>query len=333
MSDLKSHHLKWIEEYALKSGFLEVKPVTLEKDPNFEVYKNWIQQGHHKPLKYLEKNLDKRENPKRLGSQLHSALVFLYPYPKEFQSRYISKYAWGKDYHFQIKSKLQKLSKDFQSEWNNLNEEKVCVDTVPLLERSLAQRAGLGWIGKNGCLLSRKHGSFFFISCWLISLTLDTPQQKSHFHCGSCTRCIEACPTDAFLEPGLLEIELCLSTQTIENRKEIPPQFHPHLKENVFGCDICQDVCPWNRKRMYKAEHESLPSLKNLLEMEEPHFRDFFRDTPMTRPGWAGLKRNFLIAASHDSTIPNKTFEIYLKHNNPLLQQTAQQILNTKRNK
>jgi epoxyqueuosine reductase len=335
VSRLTEKIFNWINTEALKLGFLECAPLILEKDSNYESYNNWVNNEHHQPLDYLNKNLDKREYPAKLGHNLNSAIVFLHPYPIKWRSKYIAKYASGDDYHYILREKLNGLSQNFSKQWGLLDDEKICVDTIPILERSLAQKSGLGWIGKNGCLISRKHGSFTLLSVWLISLEytafIKNSDFKNNFHCGSCTRCMDACPTDAFIEPGKLNVQDCLSTQTIENRKSIQDKYFKAIKTTAFGCDICQDVCPWNRKQFIDRYDEYLPPLAKLLLMEDNEFRSYFRKTPLIRPGWAGLKRNFLILASNDPTIPKSTFQKYTMHENEIISQTAIKILASKK--
>lgn len=328
MSSLTIENEAWILDKSIELGFLECKAIPLIDDPNYEAYEEWVIKGHHEPLKYLNKNLDKRKNPANLGKSLKTAIVFLHPYPKSFSSEYIAKYALGKDYHYFIKEKLKNLSSLFQHEIKTLVEEKFCVDSVPILERSLAQRSGLGWVGKNGCLISRKHGSFFLISVWLISLEIENyTEPQPFFHCGKCTRCIDACPTDAFLTPGFLDTHKCLSTQTIENRKQIPFEFYKKIDTYAFGCDICQDVCPWNRKHNNFINDDKLPDVITLLKLTEPEFRAYFKDTALMRPGWAGLKRNLLIFAANTTHAPKELFLNYKEHDNTLIRETSIQIL------
>jgi epoxyqueuosine reductase len=325
---LSSSQQQWIEQKSQSVGFLESRFMPLQLDPNYTDYHNWISENHHQPLEYLAKNKHLRENPAKLGENLRSAFIFLHPYPREFESKWIARYAWGKDYHSTLKTKLYQLSESFETEFGLDFEQRVCVDTAPVLERSLAQQAGLGWIAKNGCLIHRQHGSFFMIACWLTSFESDSKPTVSSFHCGKCTRCIDACPTDAFLKPGFIETQKCLSTQTIENRNFIPSEFIAQLDHQVFGCDICQEVCPWNRKQLYFAEKEHLPNMQTLLSLPEKDFRDYFRNTACDRPGWVGLRRNFLIAAVHEPDISDQIFIDHLKHTKQMIRQTAQDCLN-----
>jgi epoxyqueuosine reductase len=328
VSRLNDKIIEWLSAEAIELGFLECAPVSLKRDPNFNSYLDWVDNGHHKPLAYLEKNLDKRENPSLLGDKLKSAIVFLHPYPKEFNSKYVAKYACGRDYHKSIKEKMFQLSDTFSKQWGQIEEQKICVDTVPILERSLAQQSKMGWIGKNGCFISRKHGSFTLLSVWLLSYEYDEPLSEiNSFHCGKCTRCIEACPTDAFLEPGKINTSKCISTLTIENRHTIDKKYFNKILSSAFGCDICQDVCPWNKKHLSTDDEEYLPDLKTLLSLDEKEFRDYFRKTPLDRPGWTGLKRNFLILASNDPNVPDSIFKNYSSHSNELLSITAKNIL------
>jgi epoxyqueuosine reductase len=326
---LTTDHWIWIQAQAHSLGFLECAVLPLQVDPRFKSYAEWIDQGHHEPLGYLGQNLDKREDPRKLGEHLRSAVVFLHPYPQDFSSRHIARYAWGGDYHHIIRDKLKSLSANFQTSFGKLAEEKPCVDTIPLLERSLAERSGLGWIGKNGCLISRRHGSFFLLAAWLISseISPSTIPTPGSFHCGTCTRCMVACPTQAFIQPGMLEAKLCLSTQTIENRQAISPDFFKSIQKQAFGCDICQEVCPWNRKTTPTVQQEHLPPLLNLLTSPEPEFRAYFRNTALERPGWAGLRRNFLILAAHDCEISDALFTSHLNHSSEMIRQTARDIL------
>ena len=332
MSRLNEKIFNWVKEESKTMGFLDCRAIELTRDNNFDSFKNWIDNKHHQPLEYLNNNLDKREYPQNLGSNLKSAFIFIHPYPSEWQSKYVAKYASGNDYHIELKSKLRNLSEKYNNHFHKLNDEKICVDTIPILERSLAQSSGIGWIGKNGCLISKEFGSFTLIAIWLTSLEINDIHFSSpqHFHCGNCTRCLDLCPTDAFLEPGKLSVIDCLSTQTIENRKLIPEKYHTAMKDTAFGCDVCQDVCPWNRKHFNDGFKEYLPPINKLLLMEENEFRSYFRKTAMNRPSWAGLKRNFLILASHNNDVPKSTFIKYSKHSNDIISQTAKQILENK---
>lgn len=326
MTIFSINHFEWLASQKKDIGFLDFRAVTLAELPHFQVYSEWVEAENHQPLDYLKRNKDLRKNPALLEPGVKTGVVFLFPYPKELQSNHLSKYAQGQDYHLKLRDALTTLSEKFKQRWGPMPAERICIDTAPLLERALAEQSGLGWIGKNGCLISRKHGSFTLIACWLVSLEYPIPAKPHSFHCGKCTLCLEHCPTNAFIKPGLLDVEKCLSTQTIENRGRIEVQYHDAMGRNAFGCDVCMDVCPWNKKHLPEI-HEQLPPLHQLLQMKEHEFRSFFRKTPLERPGWAGLRRNFLIAASNDSRTPEDIFLKHLEHEHPMIRETAQQIM------
>mgnify|MGYP006428045839 CR=1 FL=1 len=320
---------EWVRHKAKSIGFLEMASLPLiDSDPGFPTYEHWLQAGYHQPLDYMARNKSLRLNPQELEPDLKSAFVFLHPYPQDNPSKMIARYAWGNDYHFILKDKLRQLSSSFQKEHGLLVSERICVDTAPILERSIAQRSGLGWIAKNGCLISRQHGSWFLIATWLTSLPCPTPPvDQPSFHCGKCTRCIDACPTNAFVQPGMLDAKRCLSTQTIENRGSFPTNMIGKMEEQAFGCDICQEVCPWNTKHPLPIKEDFLPDLNTLLSIPEAQFRDYFRKTPMERPTWAGLRRNFLVLSADRDDVLDTTISKHLKDERVLVRQTARDVL------
>ncbi len=229
------------------------------------------------------------------------------PYSTEFAAddlAWISRYAWGEDYHVVLRKRLEELAaklltyRDFQ--W------RACVDTAPLLERSLARRAGLGWIGKNTCLIHERVGSWFFLGELLTTLDL-APDAPVPDRCGTCSRCIEACPTQAIIPaPGgryELDSRLCISYFTIEHRGTVPEDIRPGLGRHVFGCDICQDVCPWNSPRRAAVTQEEVfaprefaPPLGRMAALTAEEFRNIFRSTPVSRAKYSGFLRNVAIA-------------------------------------
>jgi epoxyqueuosine reductase len=239
-------------------------------------------------------------------SIISTALVYNGPEPKSTQfsdpeRAWISRYAWGEDYHTIIRRKLEQLAAKLLNyhpfDW------RACVDTAPLLERSIARDAGLGWIGKNTCLINQNVGSWFFLGELLTDLPFDRnfPQTfPQPDRCGTCTRCIEACPTDA-LTPYELDARLCISYLTIEKRGDIPEALRPAIDHNTFGCDICQDVCPWNRRAAQTTEpafgpREFAPPLERMAALTEAEFRQLFRDTPVSRAKYQGFLRNVAVA-------------------------------------
>jgi epoxyqueuosine reductase len=251
----------------------------------------------------MENNLDKRLDPRILVENAKSVVsVLLNYFPSEKQADpdapVLSKYAFGTDYHFVMKDKLAELLKFIQSEIAPC-EARCFVDSAPVLDRAWAARAGLGWVGKNTNLISTEHGSFFFIGELILDLELPADAKVVRNHCGNCTRCIDACPTQAIVAPYVLDARKCISYQTIENRGEIDSELKGKFGNRVFGCDICQDVCPWNLKS--EANQEPLFSLKSELknltkagwdEMDKPLFNKLFRNSAVKRTRFEGLKRN-----------------------------------------
>lgn len=293
-----------IKEKALELGFLdcgisEARFLAEEK----ERLQNWLQNEMHGGMKYMANNLEKRLDPRLLVENARSVIsVLLNYFPSERQSDpespILSKYAFGTDYHFVMKDKLGELLQFIQSEISPC-EGRCFVDSAPVLDRAWAARAGLGWIGKNTNLISHEHGSFFFIGELIIDLELPVDEKVVRNHCGTCTRCIDACPTQALISPYVLDARRCISYQTIENRDEIDPELKGKFENRVFGCDICQDVCPWNLKSEANREAAFSPKfeLMNLTKeewnmMDKPLFNGLFRNSAVKRTRFEGLKRN-----------------------------------------
>ncbi|MBA4410500.1 MAG: tRNA epoxyqueuosine(34) reductase QueG [Odoribacter sp.] len=264
---------------------------------------NWLQDGMHGEMNYMAKYLDKRLDPCLLVENARSVIsVLLNYFPAEKQvdpeAPVLTKYAFGADYHLVIKDKLSELLKFIQLEIAPC-EGRCLVDSAPVLDRAWAARAGLGWIGKNTNLISVEHGSFFFIGELIIDMELPANQKMVHDHCGTCTRCIVACPTQALVAPYILDARRCISYQTIENHGEIDPSLKGKFENRVFGCDICQDVCPWNLKSKVHNEAAFYPDVKLISlsksewhEMDKPLFNELFRNSAVKRARFEGLKRN-----------------------------------------
>ena len=275
-----------------KAEFLEEEAPRLEK---------WLQQGMHGEMKYMENHFDKRLNPTLLveGSKSVVSLLFNY-YPENKQredSFKISKYAYGQDYHFVVKDKLKQLLAFIQEEIGEVHG-RAFVDSAPVLDKAWAKRSGLGWIGKHSNLLTKQVGSFYFIAELIIDLDLayDTPVTD---HCGSCTACIDACPTQAIVEPYVLDGSKCISYFTIELKESIPTDFKNTFDDWAFGCDVCQDVCPWNK--FSKAHKEPLfqpderllnYSKKEWQEITQEVFQEIFKKSAVKRTKYEGFKRN-----------------------------------------
>ena len=264
---------------------------------------SWLENKMQGEMAYMANHLEKRLDPRLLVENARSVISVLlnyYPFEKQAdpEAPVLSKYAYGTDYHFVMKDKLGGLLGYIQSEIAPC-EGRCFVDSAPVLDRAWAARAGLGWIGKNTNLLSTEHGSFFFIGELIIDIELPPDDKIVRDHCGNCTRCMDACPTRAIVAPYVLDARRCISYQTIENHGAIDPKLKDKFENRVFGCDICQDVCPWNLKS--EAHHEPAfspdKSLMKLTKsewesMDKPLFNALFRNSAVKRTRFEGLKRN-----------------------------------------
>lgn len=283
----------------LDCGISKVRFLREEEDR----LKNWLQAGMNGEMAYMANHLDKRLDPALLVENARSVIsVLLNYFPSQKQADpeapVLSKYAYGVDYHFVMKEKLAGLLKFIQDEIAPC-EGRCFVDSAPVLDRAWAARAGLGWIGKNTNLISPEHGSFFFIGELIVDLELPTDEKVVRNHCGSCTRCIDACPTKAIVEPYVIDARKCISYQTIENRGAIDIELKGNFENRVFGCDICQDVCPWNLKSEPHAEAAFQPDDQLLTmkkedwyNLDKETFDKLFRKSAVKRTKFEGLKRN-----------------------------------------
>jgi epoxyqueuosine reductase len=275
---------------------------------------SWLGKNMHGEMEYMARNIEKRLDPRLLQNDAQTIVIVLQNYfPSKHQADQeapvLSKYAYGKDYHFVIKRKLNKLLEFIQEKAGPCSARSF-TDSAPVLERAWARRAGLGWIGKNSNLISIHHGSFFFIGELILDIRLpyDTPKAVSD-HCGSCTRCIDACPTKAIVANRVVDATKCISYQTIENKGDIDNSLAGKFENRVFGCDICQDVCPWNLKSEPHQEplFEPHPKLASLTRHEWHHmertlFNELFRNSAVKRAGYGGLKRNLRFIEKQDKS-------------------------------
>jgi epoxyqueuosine reductase len=275
-----------------KAGFLE------EEAPRLEA---WLNKNHHGQMQYMENHFDKRLDPTLLvdgAKSVVSLLLNYYPEEKQQEGSYkISKYAYGQDYHFVIKEKLKELLHSIQETIGEVGG-RAFVDSAPMLDKAWAAKSGLGWIGKNSNLLSKQVGSFFFIAELVIDLDLEYDHAVTD-HCGSCTACLDACPTEAIIAPYVVDGSKCISYFTIELKENIPESMKGSFNDWAFGCDVCQDVCPWNRFSKPHREplfnpHPDLLSLtkKDWDEITEDTFRAVFKNSAVKRTKFAGLQRN-----------------------------------------
>jgi epoxyqueuosine reductase len=293
-----------IKERALELGFAGCGFSQAEALPEDAMRLNdWLEKGYHARMGYMANHFEKRTDPTLLVEGARTVISLLYNYytdrvQEDSEAPILSKYAYGKDYHFVMKDKMHMLF-DYIKSMHQEVEGRVFVDSAPVLDRAWAKRAGLGWIGRNSMLISRSAGSFVFIGEIILNLELEYMQIPESDFCGSCNRCIEACPTGAILGTRTLDSEQCISYQTIENRGEITAELEGKLSGRMFGCDICQDVCPWNRK----AENHQEPffdSPDNLLELSakewarlsKEQYNTLFKESAVQRAGFKKLKSN-----------------------------------------
>ena len=275
-----------------KAGFLE------EDAPRLE---NWLHNNHQGQMSYMENNFEKRLNPTLLVEDSKSVVSLLLNYfPSEEQNKEsykISKYAYGQDYHFVIKEKLKELLNTIQIEIGEVSG-RAFVDSAPVLDKAWASKGGLGWIGKNSNLITQKVGSFYFIAELIIDLELEYDHAITD-HCGTCTACIDSCPTDAIVSPYVVDGSKCISYFTIELKENLPYEMKGKLDDWIFGCDVCQDVCPWNRfskphkEPLFNPNTELLSfAKKDWEEITDEVFKNIFKNSAVKRTKIEGLKRN-----------------------------------------
>ncbi len=290
-----------VEEWARSEGALRAGASGIE-DQNVALFESWLENDQHAGMHYLHRNLEVRRDPRERFPWARSVIAFTLPYdphrpPDDSIASRIARYAQGEDYHLVLDRMLKRLEERLRESTEGI-ETRRYVDTGPLSDRGLATQAGLGWIGKNGMLIDEKHGSYFFIGTLLTSLENDLTPPRITDRCGSCTRCIEACPTDAILPDRTVDSHRCISYLTIEHRGELPVEYQQSLAGNLFGCDICQEVCPWNRKA--PPGHEELAPreeyrhrpIHDMLRLSQEEFSSLFRKSAVKRAKVAGIRRN-----------------------------------------
>ncbi|NQU51200.1 MAG: tRNA epoxyqueuosine(34) reductase QueG [Bacteroidetes bacterium] len=284
----------------LECAIIPAEFLSEEKEP----FQNWLNKDMHGEMSYMGRNIEKRLDPRLLYENAKTIIVVLQNYfPGKTQidteAPILSKYAYGTDYHFVMKDKLKELLQFIQDEIQPCNG-RPFVDSAPVLERAWAKKAGLGWIGKNSNLISVEQGSYFFIGELILDIKLPYDDVKLvRDHCGNCTKCIDACPTKAIVANRVVDARKCISYQTIEIKGEIDKTLKGQFENRVFGCDICQDVCPWNLKSEPHNEPNFKPNSKLLQltkeewqSMEKPLFNELFKSSAVKRAGLKGLKRN-----------------------------------------
>ena len=310
MKDRRVKYSKLIKEEAKALGFLSCgiakAGFLAEEAPKLE---QWLQLGHHGKMHYMENHFDKRLDPTILVPGAKSVVSLLLNYHTDVKqvdpnAPKLSSYAFGQDYHTVIKDKLKLLLERLKIHIGDI-EGRVFVDSAPVMDKAWAAKAGLGWVGKNTNLISKKVGSFFFIAEMIIDLELayDLPVAD---HCGSCTACIDACPTAALTTPYQIDGSKCISYATIELKEAIPSSFKDKMEGWMFGCDICQTVCPWNRfatphqEAAFQPKEELLSlTAKDWQELTEETFKRVFQKSAVKRAKFKGLKRNIRFLDSH----------------------------------
>lgn len=306
MIDLKAG----IKDEAIRLGFLDIgfAPVQ-ELTSEAKKLEKWLKENRNGKMAYMENHFEKRIDPSKLVDGAKTVISLSYNYFQEDRSAKdglkISKYAYGRDYHKVVKKKLLKLLQYLQMQIGDV-QARCFVDSAPVMDKVWAEKSGLGWIGKNSNLISKQKGSFFFLGEIIIDYDFEASNSIKADHCGTCTRCIDYCPTDAIIEPYIVDGSKCISYLTIELKDElIPIEFKGKMDNWIFGCDVCQDVCPWNRFSKNHAEEDFKPKF-DLLNMSETDWNDLneeafnkmFTGSPIRRTKYEGLKRNIRFVTS-----------------------------------
>ena len=308
---LKTFHTNLIKQKANELGFTHCGISKAEfLDEEAQKLEIWLKQNMHGQMGYMENHFDKRLDPRLLVDGAKSVISLIYNYYTEKKQQdplapKISKYAFGEDYHFVLKDKLNELLQ-FINEAVGEVHGRAFVDSAPILERAWAKRSGLGWIGKNTNLINKDSGSFYFLSELIIDLELDDDSPVTD-HCGTCTACIDACPTQAIVEPYKVDGSRCISYFTIELKENIPVEMKGKFANWAFGCDICQDVCPWNRFSKQHNEEKFDPPEKMLMmskdewgNLSEVVFNELFKKSPVKRTKYNGLIRNIVFLENNN---------------------------------
>jgi epoxyqueuosine reductase len=327
-------------------GFILAGVTTPDPPPHFPTFENWLAQGHHADMAYLatERSRLRRADPRQILPECKSILVLAMPYDRPYarSDGRIASYALGEDYHLVIPPRLQTLVAFIEAQVGHSVSNRTYTDTGPILERDLAQRAGLGWIGRNTCIIHPCTGSYFLLAEILLELDLEPDPPFVADHCGTCTRCIEACPTDCILPNRTLDARRCISYLTIENKGEIPEELRPLMQDWIFGCDLCQTACPWNRfaapegdASFHPQNGSPFPDLIATLALSPESFNRQFKRGSIQRTKRRGLLRNAAVVLGN---IADESVLLALEHaehdSEPLVQEHTKwaitQIVNRK---
>ncbi len=310
-----------LKEHARQLGFVLAGITIPERPAHYDTYLRWVGEGRHADMAYLadERAMERRADPRLILPECRSILVLGIPYSNpqtvpplndpDLPHGRVAAYAWGDDYHLVLPEKLRSLVAFLEAQTGQPVPNRWYTDTGPILERDLAQRAGLGWVGKNTCLISPRHGSYFLLSEILLGIDLPPDAPFTTDHCGSCTRCIDACPTECILPDRTIDARRCISYLTIENKSDIPHPLRQPMSAWVFGCDICQMVCPWNVRFAHQAGDPAFaprdsvprPNLAQELQLSAEEFNRKFKNSPLKRTKRRGYLRNLAVAAGNIS--------------------------------
>lgn len=327
-----------IKKEGYKIGFDLIGVAPVDDYPESQFYKKWLDKGFEATMSYMSKNPEKRKDVRNIMPNARSVISCAlnynsdHPYSvsqKNTNKGWIARYAWGDDYHEVMKVKLNRL-KGFIEENTGDVDSLTYVDTGPVLERMYSKYSGIGWIGKNTCTINQNIGSWFFLGEIITNMELEYDGCVSD-RCGTCTRCIDECPTEAIRKPYVLDSSRCISYFTIENKNEIPYKYREAVGRNVFGCDICQDVCPWNSKAHNTTDASFLPrdglyqpDLRYLLGLDQENFSTVFKNSPVKRTKRRGLIRNVLVAIGNtESSEYLDLVNSFIKDEDPLIRRHA----------
>jgi epoxyqueuosine reductase len=328
-----------IKALALALGFDLVGVAPAQGSPELDYYARWLAAGYAGDMHYLARSLEKRHDIQQVLPGAQSVVVcglnydtdYAYSTAQDDTTRgWVGRYAWGEDYHHVLQNKLRQLQQGVAGLVAPEVASKLYVDTGPLVERVYAKYAGLGWFGKNTCVLNKRLGSWLLLGELILTVPLDYDRPVLD-HCGTCTRCLDACPTDALRAPYVLDARRCISYLTIELKGAIPEELRPQMGNHVLGCDICQDVCPWNRQRHFTSEPAMQPRpshvhppLAELAGLTQTEFKQRFRDTALERPKRRGLLRNVCVAMGNSGqTAFIPLLEVLLADAEPLVREHA----------
>lgn len=306
----KSELTRKIKDKAIELGFPLVGVTNAVPPDHLDFFQNWLDSGYHASMDWMrtERSLERRSDPRKILPECQSILVLASPYPAprgNVKGGNIASYALNQNYHDVLEKRLKEMMKAIEGWVGVPVPNRWYVDTGPILEKELAMRSGLGWIGKNTTLINKDLGSYFFLSEILLGLELNTDHPITENYCGSCTRCLDTCPTGALKEPYILDANRCISYLTIEHRGEIPPELRSRMGDWIFGCDICQIVCPWNKpgeqshsilEALLPREELTAINLIEELDLNQEQFSTRFKGSPIKRAKRRGYLRNVAIA-------------------------------------